>query len=94
MVPKIATMAVKDAPLAHLAAGVKRAVKIPVIGIGGIMTGMDALEYLVVGAKAVQVGTANFIDPAAAGRIVDEIAAYCESHGIAKVADLVGTLKA
>ncbi len=73
---------------------VASAVKIPVIGMGGIMTGMDALEYLVVGAKAVQVGTANFIDPAAAGRVVDEIAAYCETRDIAKVADLVGTLKA
>ena len=71
---------------------VASAVKIPVIGMGGIMTGMDALEYLVVGAKAVQVGTANFIDPAAAGRVVDEIAAYCETRDIAKVADVVGTL--
>jgi dihydroorotate dehydrogenase (NAD+) catalytic subunit len=72
---------------------VASAVKIPVIGMGGIMTGVDALEYLIVGAKAVQVGTANFIDPAAAGCIVDEMAAYCETHGIAKVADLIGTLQ-
>jgi dihydroorotate dehydrogenase (NAD+) catalytic subunit len=77
----------------RMAYQVASAVKIPVIGMGGIMTGLDALEYLVVGAKAVEVGTANFVDPAAAGRIVDEIAAYCESRGIAKVTDLIGTIK-
>jgi dihydroorotate dehydrogenase (NAD+) catalytic subunit len=70
------------------------AVRIPVIGLGGIMTGADALEYLIVGAKAVQVGTANFIDPAAAERIVGEISEFCERRGIVRITDLIGTLKA
>ena len=58
---------------------VAQAVKIPVIGMGGIMTGRDALEFLLVGARAVQVGTANFVDPAASARIVGEIDAYCDA---------------
>jgi dihydroorotate dehydrogenase (NAD+) catalytic subunit len=68
-------------------------VKVPVIGMGGIMTGTDALEFLVAGASAVEVGTANFIDPDAAGRIVDEIRRWCEAHGVAAVRDIIGTLK-
>jgi dihydroorotate dehydrogenase (NAD+) catalytic subunit len=67
--------------------------KVPVIGMGGIMTGADALEFLVAGAAAVEVGTANFIDPDAPGRIVDEIEGWCESHGVAAVRDVVGSLK-
>ena len=70
-----------------------RAVKIPVIGIGGIMTGEDALEFLVAGARAVQVGTANFVDPGAAARIAGEMDAWCDRRGIARVAAIVGTLK-
>jgi dihydroorotate dehydrogenase (NAD+) catalytic subunit len=69
------------------------AVKIPVIGMGGIMSGVDAIEYLIVGARAVQVGTANFIDPGAAARIAGEMKDFCERKGIARIADLVGTLK-
>jgi len=72
---------------------VAAAVRIPVIGLGGIMSGTDAIEYLIVGAKAVQVGTANFIDPSAAARIAEEMKAFCERRGIARIADLVGTLK-
>jgi dihydroorotate dehydrogenase (NAD+) catalytic subunit len=72
---------------------VAAAVRVPVIGLGGIMTGSDAIEYLIVGAKAVQIGTANFIDPAAAARIAAEMKEFCERRGIAKIADLVGTLK-
>jgi dihydroorotate dehydrogenase (NAD+) catalytic subunit len=71
---------------------VASAVKIPVIGMGGIMTGRDAVEFLIAGARAIQVGTANFIDPAAAGRIVREIDEFCDARGIARAADLVGTL--
>ncbi len=70
-----------------------RAVKIPVIGMGGICTGRDALEFMLVGARAVQVGTANFVDPAAAARIVREIEEYCDARGLARAADIVGTLK-
>jgi dihydroorotate dehydrogenase (NAD+) catalytic subunit len=70
-----------------------RAVRIPVIGLGGIMTGEDAVEFLIAGARAVQVGTANFIDPAASARIAAEIGAFCDRRGISRAADLVGTLR-
>jgi dihydroorotate dehydrogenase (NAD+) catalytic subunit len=66
---------------------------IPVIGMGGIMNGRDALEFLTVGARAVEVGTANFIDPRAAVRIVDEIQDYCREKSISRVEDIIGTLK-
>jgi dihydroorotate dehydrogenase (NAD+) catalytic subunit len=69
-------------------------VRIPVIGMGGIMTGRDALEFLIVGARAVEVGTANFIDPGAAVRIVKEIQDYCLDKEIARVEDVIGTLTA
>ena len=72
---------------------VAQAVRIPVIGMGGICTGRDALEFMLVGARAVQVGTANFVDPAASARIVREIAEYCDARGLARVADIVGTLE-
>ena len=70
-----------------------RAVRIPVIGLGGIATGEDAAEFLVVGARAVQVGTASFANPAATLRIVDELETYCRSSGIAAVSSLVSTLR-
>jgi dihydroorotate dehydrogenase (NAD+) catalytic subunit len=57
------------------------------------MSGVDAIEYLIVGARAVQVGTANFIDPGAAARIAREMKDFCERQGIANIADLVGTMK-
>jgi len=69
------------------------AVKIPVIGIGGIMSGADALEFLIVGAKAVQVGTANFIDPAATVRIAREMEDFCRRKGIKKITELIQTVK-
>jgi dihydroorotate dehydrogenase (NAD+) catalytic subunit len=69
------------------------AVEIPVIGMGGILTGEDALEFLVVGARAVEVGTASFVDPAATVRLVRERDALCDSRGIGKIRDLVGTLR-
>jgi dihydroorotate dehydrogenase (NAD+) catalytic subunit len=72
---------------------VASAVKIPVIGMGGIMTGSDALEFLIVGAKAVEVGTANFINPAATLRIVREMEDFCRRNDVKKIAELVGTLK-
>ena len=67
--------------------------RVPVIGMGGIMTGADALEFLVAGAAAVEVGTASFVDPDAAVRIVAEIERWCEAHGVAAVREVVGTLK-
>jgi len=69
-----------------------RAVKIPIIGCGGISSAGDAVEYLLAGASAVQVGTASFIHPTAMPTIIDGLARYCERHGIARIADLVGGL--
>jgi dihydroorotate dehydrogenase (NAD+) catalytic subunit len=67
-------------------------VKIPVIGLGGIMTGRDALEFLMVGARAVEVGTANLVDPGASVRIIEEIDAFCREKNIPRVEEVVGTL--
>lgn len=68
-------------------------VKIPIIGIGGIMTGEDAVEFLIVGATAIQVGTANFIDPSTGLKIVDYIRSYCQRYGFKNPGELIGTLK-
>ena len=72
---------------------VARAVEVPIIGIGGIMTATDALEFILAGATAVQVGTASFLDPGAAGRIVREMEEFLVSEGIADVRELIGALK-
>ncbi len=69
-----------------------RAVSIPVIGIGGIMNASDALEFLIAGASLVQVGTANFIDPAAGMKIADGMNAFCEENGLDDITSLVGSL--
>jgi len=71
---------------------VVRAVKLPVIGIGGITTASDALEFLITGAKAVQIGTASFIQPTAATDILDGIIDYMARHKIGKITDLIGSL--
>jgi len=70
-----------------------RAVKIPVVGLGGIATGADAAEFLIAGAVAVEVGTANFWDPRSPVRIAAELAAFLRQEKIAAVSQLVGTLK-
>ena len=70
-----------------------RAVKIPVIGLGGIATGRDAAEFMIAGASAVQVGTANFWDPRSPVRIAAELARFLKREKVARAADLVGTLK-
>jgi dihydroorotate dehydrogenase (NAD+) catalytic subunit len=72
---------------------VVQAVKIPVIGIGGITCARDALEFLIVGARAVQVGTANFIDPGVMPDIIDGLEAFCLEEGIADINDLIGSLQ-
>jgi dihydroorotate dehydrogenase (NAD+) catalytic subunit len=72
---------------------VVQAVQIPVIGIGGIMTAADALEFLIVGAKAVQVGTANFIDPAAMLAIIDGLEAFLIEEGLDDIEQVIGSLK-
>ena len=70
-----------------------RAVTIPVIGIGGIMNHRDALEFLIAGASAVQVGTANFVNPAATMAIIDGLEAYLKTHKIADINELIGSLE-
>lgn len=72
---------------------VANAVKIPVVGLGGIMNGRDAVEFMLAGATAIQVGTANFVDPAVTVKIVDYIEDYMKRHGVEKVTDLIGAMK-
>ena len=71
---------------------VARAVKIPIVGLGGIMTAEDALEFLIAGAQAVAVGTANFVDPTSCLQIIEGIQAYLLKHQIPRLQDLIGTL--
>lgn len=72
---------------------VSRAVDIPVIGIGGIMTAADALEFIIAGATAVQVGTATFVNPSACRDIIIGMADYLSRHNIAHIRDLVGSIE-
>jgi dihydroorotate dehydrogenase (NAD+) catalytic subunit len=69
-----------------------RAVKIPVIGMGGIASPADVLEFMIAGAAAVQVGTANFVDPFIWTKLLDGIRDYLQRHGVARVTDLTGTI--
>jgi dihydroorotate dehydrogenase (NAD+) catalytic subunit len=69
-----------------------RAVKIPVLGIGGISSASDALEFLIAGARAVQVGTANFVDPGVYDRILAGLREYLSRHGLADIGALIGSL--
>ena len=71
---------------------VAKAAGIPILGLGGIRTAADALEFIIAGASAVAVGTASFIQPDCAARIVDGIRDYCARHDIARLSDLVGSL--
>ena len=76
----------------HMVHQVVRTVKVPVIGIGGIMNYRDALEFLIVGARAVQVGTANFVNPRTALNIVEDLERYCLDKGIVSINEIIGTL--
>lgn len=71
---------------------VAHAVKVPVIGLGGIMNGRDALEFMLAGATAVEVGTANFIDPAVTVKIIDYMEDYCSRHGIDDISEIIGVI--
>jgi dihydroorotate dehydrogenase (NAD+) catalytic subunit len=70
-----------------------QAVKIPVIGLGGIANGEDAAEFLIAGARAVQVGTANFADPRAPARVARELGRVVQELGAGNVSDIVGTIR-
>jgi dihydroorotate dehydrogenase (NAD+) catalytic subunit len=70
----------------------RRAVKVPIIGMGGIATASDALEFMIAGATAVQVGTANFVDPFIWTKLLSGIESYMDRHGIRHVGELVGSL--
>lgn len=72
---------------------VAKAVKIPVIGLGGIMNWKDAVEFMLAGASAIQLGTANFIDPAVTVKVIDGINDYLDRHGYSSVNDIIGALE-
>ena len=72
---------------------VAKAVNIPVVGLGGITNATDAIEFLLAGASAIEVGTANFMDPAVTGKIIDGINEYLDRHGFASVRDIIGALE-
>lgn len=71
---------------------VAKAVKIPVIGLGGIMNGRDAIEFMLAGATAVEIGTANFIDPAVTMKVIDYMEDYCSRHGINDINEIIGEI--
>ena len=72
---------------------VARAVNIPVVGLGGIMNAADAIEFLMAGATAVEIGTANFIDPTTTIRVIDGMNVWLDSHGVKDVHEIIGCLK-
>ncbi len=73
---------------------VAKAVNIPVVGLGGIVSAEDAIEFIMAGAVAVQIGTANFIDPSATQKIIDGMEQWCERHGVRSIAELRGCINA
>lgn len=72
---------------------VAKAVSVPIVGLGGIMTATDAIEFLLAGATAVEIGTANFIDPAVTLKVVNGINEYLERHNFSSVKDIIGALE-
>lgn len=71
---------------------VAKSVKIPVIGLGGIMNGRDAVEFMLAGATAIEIGTANFIDPTVTMKVIDFMEDYCDRHGIADINEIIGCI--
>ncbi|MBR3066505.1 MAG: dihydroorotate dehydrogenase [Prevotella sp.] len=71
---------------------VKKAVSIPIIGLGGIMTARDAIEFIMCGASAIEIGTANFVDPTVTIRVRDGINQWLDAHGVESVGDIVGVI--
>ncbi|NDV47247.1 dihydroorotate dehydrogenase [Paludibacter sp. 221] len=72
---------------------VAKAVKVPVIGLGGIMTATDAIEFMLAGASAIQIGTANFIDPAVCVKVIEGIESYLNDNNFSSVKDIIGALE-
>jgi dihydroorotate dehydrogenase (NAD+) catalytic subunit len=72
---------------------VTKGTQIPILGMGGIRTASDAIEFILAGASAVAAGTANFIEPGCTGKIIEGIKKYCETHNISSVKDIVGTVE-
>ncbi len=82
-------------PLAvRLVREVTQTVQIPVVGIGGISTARDALEFLIAGARAVQIGTANFFDPQVSIRVIRDLRKFCQQNGVTNMGEIVGSLTA
>jgi dihydroorotate dehydrogenase (NAD+) catalytic subunit len=71
---------------------VSKAVKIPVIGLGGISNATDAIEFLMAGASAIQIGTANFLDPAVTIKVRDGINQWLDSHNIKDIKEIIGVI--
>lgn len=97
--PRIATVfgglsgpAIKPIALRMVYQVHRAGIALPISGIGGIQSGQDAIEFFLAGATTVQVGTQNFVDPAASERVVREIRAFCTAHGVTDIRELVGAL--
>ena len=71
---------------------VAKAVEIPVIGLGGIATGLDAIEFMMAGARAIQIGTVNFFNPNAGKEIIEEMEAFCKEQGIKDINEIIGII--
>ena len=72
---------------------VARAVNIPVVGLGGIMNATDAIEFLMAGATAIEIGTANFIDPTTTIRVINGINEWLDNHGVKDIHEIIGCMK-
>ena len=72
---------------------VARAVNIPIVGLGGIMNATDAIEFLMAGATAIEIGTANFIDPTVTVKVIEGMGEWLDRHGIADVNEIIGALE-
>lgn len=84
--------AVKPVAL-RMVSQVAKAVNIPIIGLGGIMNATDAIEFLMLGATAIEIGTANFIDPTVTIKVIDGINEWLDAHGISDIHDIIGVIK-
>ena len=72
---------------------VAKAVNIPIVGLGGIMNSTDAIEFLMAGATAIEIGTANFIDPAITVKVVNGINEWMDNHGVKDIHEIIGCVK-